>query len=404
MDVQGFQSLGQNAFTDLVIAPTTHQFNFNGTKILSKHTVKFGMDYRKFMLNFTQLFFPSGQYGFSNAQWTQRDPNVTSSTQGFALASMLLGVPSFGQISHNPDPASASSYWASYIQDDWKLTRNLTLNVGLRYEFDVPRTERFDRLSYFDQTATSPIANLVPANAFFNPRDLQWRPGLHGRKQPPPGRDRPQQLWPARRPRLQRLAEDRHPLRVRGLLHAVAPAGCRTFGLRRDDGLQQPDQHDRQPRRPDSAADDRQSVPRRLQPAAGQFARRCDVHGAEHRRRQRRCVHDERHAPHAAMELQRAARAAGKFHRRARVSGQQGHEPARRRERAGVLAARSVVPGARHGASGSGAESLLRDHHQSFVAAAIRRRCRATGSSGRSRSTTASARSACQDPRRSTTP
>ena len=158
IDVQGFQSLGQNTFTDLVIAPTTHQFNFNGTKILSSHTIKFGMDYRKFMLNFTQLFFPSGQYGFSNAQWTQRDPNVTSSTQGFALASMLLGIPSFGQISHNPSPASASSYWASYIQDDWKVAKNLTINIGLRHEFDVPRTERFNRLSYFDSGATSPIA------------------------------------------------------------------------------------------------------------------------------------------------------------------------------------------------------------------------------------------------------
>ena len=172
VDVQGFQSLGQNTFTDLVIAPTTHQFNFSATKILSRHTVKFGMDYRKFMLNFTQLFFPSGQYGFSNAQWTQRDPNVTSSTQGFAFASMLLGIPSFGQISHNPSPASASSYWASYIQDDWKISRNLTINLGLRHEFDVPRTERFNRLSYFDANAASPIANLVPSNAFFNSSQL----------------------------------------------------------------------------------------------------------------------------------------------------------------------------------------------------------------------------------------
>jgi len=173
VDVQGFQSLGQNAFTDLVIAPTTHQFNLNATKVLSKHTIKFGMDYRKFLLNFTQLFFPSGQYGFGNAQWTQRNPNVTSSTQGFALASMLLGIPTFGQISHNPSPASASSYWASYIQDDWKISRRLTVNLGLRYEFDVPRTERFNRLSYFDANAASPIANLVPANPFLNPADLR---------------------------------------------------------------------------------------------------------------------------------------------------------------------------------------------------------------------------------------
>ena len=85
---------------------------------------------------------------------------------------MLLGIPSFGQISHNPSPASASSYWASYIQDDWKVAKNLTINIGLRHEFDVPRTERFNRLSYFDSGATSPIAGQVPANPFFNPSQL----------------------------------------------------------------------------------------------------------------------------------------------------------------------------------------------------------------------------------------
>ena len=173
VSVQGFQPLGQNTFTDLVIAPTTHQFNLNATKILSSHTLKFGMDYRKFFLNFLQLFFPAGQYGFDNAAWTQRNPNVTSSTQGFAMASMLLGIPSFGQISHNPTPASSSSYWASYIQDEWRLSRKLTVNLGLRYEFDIPRTERFNRLSYFDAEAPSPIAGLVPANPFFNPADLR---------------------------------------------------------------------------------------------------------------------------------------------------------------------------------------------------------------------------------------
>jgi Carboxypeptidase regulatory-like domain len=173
VDVQGFQSLGQNTFTDLVIAPTTHQANVNATKIWSAHTVKFGLDYRKFFLNFLQLFFPSGQYGFNNAQWTQRNPNVSSSTEGAALAAMLLGIPTFGQMSHNPSPASASSYWAWYVQDDWKITRSLTVNLGLRYEFDVPRTDRFNRLSYFDAGATSPIANVVPPNPFFNPADLQ---------------------------------------------------------------------------------------------------------------------------------------------------------------------------------------------------------------------------------------
>jgi hypothetical protein len=171
--VQNFQALGQNTFTDLVIAPTTHSFNANATKVWGEHTLKMGADYRKFFLNFTQLFFPSGQISFNNAQWTQRNPNVTSGTQGAALASMLLGIPSGFNLSHNPDPASASSYFGGYLQDDWKVARNFTVNLGLRYEFDVPRTERFNRLASFDETATSPLAGVVPANGFFDPSQLK---------------------------------------------------------------------------------------------------------------------------------------------------------------------------------------------------------------------------------------
>ena len=91
VNVQNFQALGQNTFTDLKIAPTTHSLNVNGTKVWGGHTTKIGADYRKFLLNFTQLFFPSGQFAFNNAQWTQRNPNITSGTEGAALASMLLG-------------------------------------------------------------------------------------------------------------------------------------------------------------------------------------------------------------------------------------------------------------------------------------------------------------------------
>src|SRR5262249_11355830 len=137
IDVNSLSSLGQETFNDLIISPTTHSFNVNATKILPRHTVKFGMDYRKFLLNFLQFGMPSGQYSFSQ-RWTQLDPNQGSSTAGFGLASLLIGVPDSGSISHDPTPASASSYWAFYVQDDWKITPRLTLNLGYRHDIDVP--------------------------------------------------------------------------------------------------------------------------------------------------------------------------------------------------------------------------------------------------------------------------
>ncbi len=161
IDILGLSSLGQPTFTSLHYVPNSHVVHADFTKVLSRHTIKTGMQYKKLMLNFLQLGQPSGQYSF-DARWTQRDPVRASSTEGFGLASLLIGVPTGGTISHEPTPAQASSYWGLYVQDDWRMSQNLTLNLGLRYELDVPRTERFNRLSYFDLDAPSPIAGKVP--------------------------------------------------------------------------------------------------------------------------------------------------------------------------------------------------------------------------------------------------
>jgi hypothetical protein len=173
IDVNGLSSLGQNTFTDLRFAQNTHTFNANGTKIRANHTFKFGMDYRFLGLNFLQLALPSGQYGFGPNK-TQRDPDRSSG--GFGLASLLIGVPDSGQLSHEPNPASSSSYWGFYVEDAWKVSPKFTLTLGLRYDFDVPRTERYNQLSFFDFNAPSPLAGRVPTSAAvpsFNPANLR---------------------------------------------------------------------------------------------------------------------------------------------------------------------------------------------------------------------------------------
>ena len=72
-------------FTDLIIIPMNHQFNASVTKTTARHTLKFGMDYRKLMINFLQLGQPSGEYNF-DTRWTQLDPNNASATAGFGMA------------------------------------------------------------------------------------------------------------------------------------------------------------------------------------------------------------------------------------------------------------------------------------------------------------------------------
>jgi hypothetical protein len=158
----GVSSLGQATFTTLRIQAYSHDFRGDVTKILSKHHLKFGGEVRKLYMNFRQHGQPSGSYSFNNG-WTQRQVGgANSPTEGAGMASFLLGLLGGGQLEHTFAIASSSNYLGAYFQDDWKVTRRLTLNIGLRWDVDQPRTERYNRLSYFDIDAVSPIAGKVP--------------------------------------------------------------------------------------------------------------------------------------------------------------------------------------------------------------------------------------------------
>ncbi len=177
-------SLGQATFTSLKDRDLVHALRGDLTKILNNHTIKFGAEYRKLFLNFTQLGQPDGQYSFGS-QWTQRaaGTTATSTTQGNGFASFLVGVPNSGTIQHTFDIASASSYIGFYVQDDWKLSRKLTINIGLRWDLDTPHTERYNRLSYWDIDAASPIAGKVPG--FSNLKGaMKFATGDHRRQVP----------------------------------------------------------------------------------------------------------------------------------------------------------------------------------------------------------------------------
>jgi hypothetical protein len=158
----GIASLGQSNWTTLRIQASGHDLHADLTKVYSRHNLKFGANYRKMFMNFRQHGEPSGQYSFGNI-WTQRQAGAANSTtQGMGLASFLLGYVEGGTLQHTFSIASASSYWGFYVSDDWKATKKLTFNIGLRWDVDIPRSERYNRLSYFDIDATSPIAGKVP--------------------------------------------------------------------------------------------------------------------------------------------------------------------------------------------------------------------------------------------------
>lgn len=181
-------SLGQSSYTTLKFIPYTYTAHGDVTKVFNKHTVKGGYEFRKLFINFRQLGSPDGQFSFG-AGYTQQVVNAPASpTQGNGFATFLLGIPgnNGGDLQTTFDAAISSSYHGLYVQDDWKVTPKLTVNLGLRWDVDVPRTERYNRLSYWDINAASPIAGKVPG--FPNLKGAMMFVGdgaVNGRRQTP---------------------------------------------------------------------------------------------------------------------------------------------------------------------------------------------------------------------------
>jgi hypothetical protein len=153
----GYTDFGTQGYWKMDRQEGVHQFSAAMTKMTGGHNIKTGAEYRHNWLDYTQPGYPSGHFTFG-AQTTSQDLNAGSSTQGNGFASMLLGWGNGSNFHIDPKAFSRAGYWGFFFQDDWKLTRKLTLNLGLRYEFETPRREVFDRYSYWDLNATSPIS------------------------------------------------------------------------------------------------------------------------------------------------------------------------------------------------------------------------------------------------------
>ena len=135
------------------------QPNLNWTR--GRHVMKYGAEFRLYNQNRLQPGAASGTYNFDR-KWTQADPLRADSLSGNEFASFLLGAPSGGFVDRTIDPAYQNKYYVFYVQDDWKVRPNLTLNFGLRWDYETPRTERYNRMVRgFDASQASPIASQV---------------------------------------------------------------------------------------------------------------------------------------------------------------------------------------------------------------------------------------------------
>jgi Carboxypeptidase regulatory-like domain/TonB-dependent Receptor Plug Domain len=113
-------------------------------QVLGAHNLHYGAEFMLLHDVPSGLGQPNGAFSFSTA-FTQKNP-FQAANDGSVAADLLLGYPASGSVEYQTAPYESYNYYAAFIQDDWKVKNNLTLNLGLRWETETSPRERHDRL------------------------------------------------------------------------------------------------------------------------------------------------------------------------------------------------------------------------------------------------------------------
>jgi hypothetical protein len=159
--ITGMSPIGAFGPSRFLLGADTHMAVAQLTKIAGRHNIKTGVDLRSLRHNSFSSGNNAGLMGFTPGFTQGPNPLVSSSTSGFGFASFLLGTSSGISAAIRSSISYYTNYYAGYLQDDWRVSNRLTLNLGLRYDFESPRYERHNRLSYFDTAVVNPVGARV---------------------------------------------------------------------------------------------------------------------------------------------------------------------------------------------------------------------------------------------------
>ena len=172
----GYPNAGNDPYGNYKQGQDTGQLTVAVSKIHGPHELKFGFEGRLHQQNYIQTNAPLGFFTFDNTGTSlcsqsgistscADTANANNTSGGDAMASFLAGqftqncagngCGSYYEIQFQP--ATENYQYAWFAQDNWKVTQKLTLNLGLRYDVSLPRTDRFNHQDWFDPTAVNPL-------------------------------------------------------------------------------------------------------------------------------------------------------------------------------------------------------------------------------------------------------
>ncbi len=143
-----YLGVGQTRSLPLYRRENTFQELDNLTWTKGSHTFKIGADFRRRQLTIYQTNLGNGRFNFSSAFTDSREP---AGKGGDAAASFLLGFPTLDGHDYTYQfPGIRMNEFGMYFADDWRATKNLTINYGIRWDYFSPPSEAFNRWSNFN--------------------------------------------------------------------------------------------------------------------------------------------------------------------------------------------------------------------------------------------------------------
>ncbi|HTS75049.1 MAG TPA: TonB-dependent receptor [Bryobacteraceae bacterium] len=165
--ITGASTVGGTGNIPFVKATNNKQFSWHFNWIHDRHSIKWGYDLFRRGMNTVQMGAPSGSFSFTG-QFTQ-NPASPSGT-GSGLADTLLGLDASASLSVWQETGTRRWEHGMFVQDDYRITNKLTLNLGLRYELTTPWTEIHNRLANF----VPALDNVYPAGSPQYPMDTMY--------------------------------------------------------------------------------------------------------------------------------------------------------------------------------------------------------------------------------------